>query len=208
MDFVHLHVHTEFSLLDGAARHQALLEKAKALGMSALAVTDHGLYGVIRFYQKAREAGIRPIIGCEITLEREDGPHLTLLARSLKGYSSLCGMLTAANLTGARPWVELSCLDDEDDGQSSGMERADSDEADSIPVVHGQPLPVSWQNLAEHAADLIALSGCQQGEIPSLVAQGKQPEALAAARRYQEVFDQGRFYLELQNYRTGPSQAA
>jgi error-prone DNA polymerase len=213
MDFVHLHVHTEFSLLDGAARHQVLLEKAKALGMSALAVTDHGLYGVIRFYQKALEAGIRPIIGCEITLEKEDGPHLTLLARSLKGYSSLCAMLTAANLTGARPWVELSCLDDEDDGQPSGdgpahaSEDASDDEADSIPVVHGQPLPVSWQNLAEHATDLIALSGCQQGEIPSLVAQGKQPEALAAARRYQEIFDQGRFYLELQNYRTGPSQA-
>jgi error-prone DNA polymerase len=213
MDFVHLHVHTEFSLLDGAARHQALLEKTKALGMSALAVTDHGLYGVIRFYQKAREAGIRPIIGCEITLEKEDGPHLTLLARSLKGYKSLCGMLTAANLTGARPWVELSCLDHEDTGQPSGNEPAranentDSDEADSISIVHGQPLPVSWQTLAEHATDLIALSGCHQGEIPSLVAQGKQPEALAAARRYQEIFDQGRFYLELQNYRTGPSQA-
>jgi DNA polymerase III alpha subunit len=171
MDFVHLHVHTEFSLLDGAARHQALLEKTKALGMSALAVTDHGLYGVIRFYQKAREAGIRPIIGCEITLEKEDGPHLTLLARSLKGYKSLCGMLTAANLTGARPWVELSCLDHEDTGQPSGNEPAranentDSDEADSISIVHGQPLPVSWQTLAEHATDLIALSGCHQGEI-------------------------------------------
>jgi error-prone DNA polymerase len=175
---------------------------------------------VIRFYQKAREAGIRPIIGCEITLEKEDGPHLTLLARSLKGYASLCGMLTAANLTGARPWVDLSCLDDEDDSQSSGAdgvnertneradEPADDAEADSIPVVHGQPLPVSWQNLAEHAADLIALSGCQRGEIPSLVAQGKQTEALAAARRYLEVFDQGRFYLELQNYRTASSQAA
>ena len=78
----------------------------------------------------------------------------------------------------------------------------------TIPVVHGQPLPVSWQNLAEHATDLIALSGCQQGEIPSLVAQDKQPEALAAVRRYQEVFDQGRSLPGAQNYRTGPSRAA
>jgi len=72
MGFVHLHVHTEFSLLDGAARHQELLARAKALGMPALVVTDHGLYGVVRFYQKARELGIRPIIGCEVAVEAGD----------------------------------------------------------------------------------------------------------------------------------------
>ena len=170
--------------------------------MPALAVTDHGLYGVVRFYQKALEAGVKPIIGCEITLE--NGHHLTLLARSNKGYTSLCRMLTAANLANARPWVET-------EHQAPSMRRRiepASTETDSLPATHCRPLPVSWQNLAEHATDLIALSGCRQGEIPSLPAQGKQQEARSVARRCQEIFGEAGFYLELQNYRTGRNQAA
>lgn len=201
MDFVHLHVHTEFSFLDGAARHQALLEKAKELGMSALAITDHGLYGVVRFYQKARQIGIRPIIGCEITLENDNGYHLTLLARSNKGYAAICQMLTVANLADARPWVDMGSLEEMGD-------EPESSEGDSLPNTHCRPLPITWQNLMEHADDLIALSGCSHGEIPALVAQGRQQEATAAARRYQQVFGPDRFYLELQNYRTSQSQSA
>jgi len=190
MDFVHLHVHTEFSFLDGAARHDELLARAKALGMPALAVTDHGLYGVVRFYQKAREFGIKPLIGCEVSVEagnqgrrasgdqesgaagdREGSYHLTLLARSTQGYTSLCRLLTAA--AAGRP---------------------------ATPSYRSPP--VAWQHLAEQASDLIALSGCRQGEVPSLIAQGQTEQAVAALRRYQALFGAERFYLELQNYRT------
>jgi error-prone DNA polymerase len=98
MVFIHLHVHSEYSFLDGASSLDRLLEKAKALGMSAMALTDHNrLTGAIRFYEKAKALGIRPIIGAEIDLE--GGYHLTLLCRDKRGYSNLCRLLTEAHLT-------------------------------------------------------------------------------------------------------------
>ena len=97
MSFIHLHVHSQYSFLDGASSLDRLLEKAKALGMPALAHTDHNrLTGAVRFYQKAQAAGIKPIIGAEIDLE--GGYHLTLLCKDGRGYSNLCRLLTEANL--------------------------------------------------------------------------------------------------------------
>jgi len=96
-DFVHLHVHSPYSFLDGASSIERLLQKAKHLGMPAMAITDHNsLSGVIRFYDKAREMGIKPIIGAEVDVE--DGYHLTLLAQDLKGYASLCRIISEAQL--------------------------------------------------------------------------------------------------------------
>ena len=101
MGFVHLHVHSQYSFLDGASSLDRLLEKAKALGMPALALTDHNrLTGAIKFYEKARALGIKPIIGAEIDLE--GGYHLTLLCKDRKGYSNLCRLLTESHLSSRR----------------------------------------------------------------------------------------------------------
>ena len=98
MSFVHLHVHSQYSFLDGASSLDKLLEKAKALDMPALALTDHNrLTGAIRFYEKAKNLGIKPIIGAEIDLE--GGYHLTLLCKDRRGYSNLCRLLTGAQLS-------------------------------------------------------------------------------------------------------------
>jgi error-prone DNA polymerase len=104
MGFVHLHVHSQYSFLDGASSLDRLLEKAKALGMPALALTDYNrLTGAVKFYEKARALGIKPIIGAEIDFD--GGYHLTLLCTDMKGYSNLCRLLTEAHLsngTGSR----------------------------------------------------------------------------------------------------------
>jgi len=99
MNFVHLHVHSHYSFLDGASSLDRLLEKAKELNMSAMALTDHDrLTGAVKFYEKARALGIKPIIGAEVTLE--GGYHLTLICKDRKGYSNLCRLLTEAHLNG------------------------------------------------------------------------------------------------------------
>jgi DNA polymerase III alpha subunit len=98
VNFVHLHVHSQYSFLDGASSLDRLLEKAKSLGMSALALTDHNrLTGAIRFYEKARGLGIKPIIGAKIDVD--GGYHITLLCKDKKGYSNLCRLITEASLT-------------------------------------------------------------------------------------------------------------
>ncbi len=94
--FTHLHVHSAFSMLDGAARLDDLIARAKELGMPALALTDHSLVGAVRFYQRAREAGVKPILGAEIVIE--GGGHLTLLAKDSQGYAHLCRLVSSANL--------------------------------------------------------------------------------------------------------------
>ncbi len=97
MDFVHLHVHSQYSFLDGASSLDSLLKKAEKLGMPALALTDHNrLTGAVRFYEKARALGIKPIIGAEINVE--GGHHLTLFCKDKRGYSNLCRLLTEAHL--------------------------------------------------------------------------------------------------------------
>lgn len=173
--FVHLHVHSEYSLLDGLAKVDALAKRAAELGMPAIALTDHGvLFGVIEFYEKCRAAGVKPIIGCEIYLApnsmrsragREDQTtyHLVLLARNNQGYQNLLRIATAAQLEGFyyRPRIDK-------------------------------------EYLAAHAQGLIALSACGSGEIPRLIQDGLHERAREAAAWYRDLFGPDGFYLELQ----------
>ena len=159
--FTHLHVHTEYSLLDGMCRIPQLVAKAKELGMESLAITDHGvMYGVIEFYQAAKEAGIKPIIGCEIyiapgsRLSRNAGDknnyHLILLAKNQTGYQNLIQLTTKAHLEGFyyRPRVDKELLE-------------------------------------QHKEGLIALSACFSGEVQYLILGRRYDEARQAALWYQ-----------------------
>ncbi len=175
-DFVHLHVHTEYSLLDGAIRIDSLLERAASFHMNSVAITDHGtMYGVIEFYDKAYKAGIKPIIGCELyispTSRFDKDPryktglfHLTVLAKNARGYKNLCKLVTAGHLEGFyyKPRVDKDILEECSEG-------------------------------------LIALSGCLHGEIPRLIQAGRLEKAAQVARAYQKMFGDGNFYLEVQN---------
>ena len=172
--FTHLHVHSEYSLLDGMCRIPQLVSRTKELGMDSLALTDHGvLYGAIEFYQAAREAGIKPIIGCEVYVAQDSRHgrtagnksyfHLVLLARDDTGYRNLIQLATKAHLEGFyyRPRVDRELLQ-------------------------------------EHHQGLIALSACLAGEIPRLVLQRQVEEAKQAALWHKETF--GDFYLEIQRH--------
>ena len=172
--FSHLHVHTEYSMLDGLSRIEPLVRRAKELGMDSLAITDHGgMYGAIDFYQAATQAGVKPIIGCEMYVapgSRHDRSpsektpyHLTVLARDATGYRNLVKLATKAQLEGFyyKPRVDREVLQQHSDG-------------------------------------LVVLSGCPSGEVPSLISQGRVEEAAAAARWYREVFDE--YYFELMEH--------
>jgi DNA polymerase-3 subunit alpha len=172
--FTHLHVHTEYSLLDGMCRISQLVKQAKELGMDALAITDHGaLYGAIEFYVAAKEAGIKPIIGCEVYLAPgsrfdrnaadKDSYHLILLAKDETGYQNLLQLVTKANLEGFyyRPRIDKELL-------------------------------------AEFSRGLIGLSACIGGEVPRLILGGRLEAAKEAALWYKEVL--GDFYLEIQRH--------
>jgi len=175
-EFIHLHNHTEFSLLDGASRIPLLIKKAKELGMDSIAITDHGvMYGAIGFYTAAKAAGIKPIIGCELyvaprtrfdkTTKEDRSPyHLTLLAKDALGYRNLVKLVTIAHLEGfyAKPRVDKDVLKDLSKG-------------------------------------LVALSGCQGGEIPSLILDGKYDKAKSTALEYREIFGDD-FYLEIMDH--------
>jgi len=175
--FTHLHVHTEYSLLDGAARIDELAKRAAELEMTALAITDHGvMYGVIDFYKACRKYGVKPIIGCEIytapgkrtekTLGKEDrNNHLVLLAENNEGYRNLVKIVSQANIDGFyyKP-------------------RADKD------------------LLQDHSKGLIALSACLAGEIPELLLQDNYPRAKEVALQFQEIFGKDHFYLEIQDH--------
>lgn len=175
--FVHLHVHTEYSLLDGACRIKDLVKHAKELDMPAVAITDHGvLYGVIDFYREALKNGIKPIIGCEVyvaersRLDKEAGLdanqfHLVLLCRDETGYRNLVQMVTRAYLEG----------------------------------FYYKPR-VDHELLQEYGSGLIALSGCIRGEIPQSILSGQNEKAEQLALQYQSYFGQGNFYLEIQNH--------
>lgn len=172
--FTHLHVHTEYSLLDGLCRIPQLVARAKELGMDSLAITDHGnMYGTIDFYVAAREAGIRPIIGCEIYVAETDyrsrsssektPHHLTLLVKNQKGYRNLIQLVTKANLEGFyyKPRVDKDLL-------------------------------------AQHNDGLIALSGCMQGELARLILEDRLDEAAIQAKWYKDTFHD--YYLEIQRH--------
>jgi len=174
--FVHLHVHTQYSLLDGAIRIEPLLRRAASYHMISVAITDHGtMYGVIDFYKKAYNAGIKPIIGCELYIaprgrfhktpgDKSGMFHVILLAKNREGYQNLCRLVTAAYLEGFyyKPRVDKAIL-------------------------------------ADYSKGLIALSGCLHGEIPRLIQAGRLDKAAEAARGYEAIFGEDNFYLEVQN---------
>ena len=175
-DFVHLHVHTQYSLLDGAIRIDDLLRRAAAFDMQAVTVTDHGtLFGAVEFFEKATAAGIKPIIGCEIyvaprtrfdktPLDNKELSHLILLVKNEEGYRNLCKLATAAQLEGFyyKPRIDK-------------------------------------QILKECCRGLIGLSACLHGEIPRCIQQGRIEQAEEAAHGYLEIFGENNFFLEVQN---------
>lgn len=185
MKFTHLHVHSHYSLLDGLAKIDELVARAAELKMEALALTDHGnLYGAIEFYQKAKKAGIKPIIGAEIYVAYERMQdrrpniddkryHLTLLAKNSEGYHNLIKLITKANLEGFyyKPRLDKELL-------------------------------------RQYSEGLIALSGCFTSEISRAVANRKPEAAERIAREYQEIFGKENFFLELGAHFNYPDQKA
>ena len=184
MNFIHLHTHSHYSLLDGLAKIDDLINQAKANNMSALALTDHGvMYGTIEFYEKCQKAGIKPIIGVEMYLApngRQNKTakvddvryHLVLLAKNNIGYQNLIKLTSIAHLEGFyyRPRID-------------------------------------WEILTKYKEGLIALSACLQGEIPVAILSGDQQRTEQTVKRYHDLFGPGNFYLELQSHPSIPEQA-
>ncbi|MBP3318693.1 MAG: DNA polymerase III subunit alpha, partial [Ruminiclostridium sp.] len=177
MAFVHLHVHSEFSLLDGACRIQGLVNRAQELGQTAIAVTDHGvMYGAVDFYKAAKAAGIKPIIGCEVYVaprtrfdkvhELDDRPrHLVLLCKDDTGYRNLCALVSRSFTEG----------------------------------FYGKPR-VDMELLKKYHEGLIALSACLAGEVPTRILSGDYEGAKAHALEMLEIFGSDNYYLELQDH--------
>ena len=177
MSFVHLHVHTEYSLLDGACRIDRMMERVKELGQDAIAITDHGvMYGCIDFYKAAKAAGIKPIIGCEVYMARRrmsdrihgvdnDPYHLVLLCKDRRGYENLCYMVSEAFLHGfyGKPRIDLDLL-------------------------------------REHHEGLMALSACLAGAIPQYLMEESYDSAKEYALKMAQIMGEGNFYLELQDH--------
>jgi DNA polymerase-3 subunit alpha len=177
-DFVHLHVHSQYSLLDGACRIKDLVKKAAALGMPALAVTDHGnMFSTIDFYNAARSAGVKPIIGSEAYVlkkgsrfdksaaQREDISHLLLLVKDETGYKNLCKLTATAYLDGFY--------------YSPRMDK---------------------EILSKHAEGLICSTACLKGEVAQHLLDGNYDSALKAADDYRQIFGKGNFYIELMDH--------
>ncbi len=176
-NFVHLHLHTEYSLLDGACRIGRLFGRLKELGQTACAITDHGvMYGAVDFYRAAKEAGIKPIIGCEVYVaprtrfdrvhELDSDPHhLVLLCKNEQGWRSLCKLESLAFTEGfyGKPRVDTELLEKYHDG-------------------------------------LIAMSACLSGQIPKLLLEGRYGEAAETASWYEGLFGKGNYYLEIQDH--------
>ncbi|MFZ4776149.1 MAG: DNA polymerase III subunit alpha, partial [Terrimicrobiaceae bacterium] len=178
MSFVHLHCHSEYSLLDGAVRVEDLIKKAKDFGMPAVALTDHGnLYGAVPFYQAKKGSGVKPIIGCELYVApgsmteknsssgKDTAFHLTALAVDEEGYKNLVKLVTAAHLEGFyyKPRVDKELL-------------------------------------AKHSKGLIILSGCLKGEVNSLLQVGNFKAAQIAAAGYRDIFGKENFFVELHDH--------
>ncbi|MFH0800208.1 MAG: DNA polymerase III subunit alpha [Pseudomonadota bacterium] len=177
-NFVHLHVHSYFSLLDGAAPISALAGRAKEFRMPALGLTDHGnIFGAIEFYQTLSKAGVKPCIGCEVYLPTRGDrksrdtsgeghlAHLTLLVKNRDGYRNLCRLITSSYLEGFyyKPRIDKGILREYNEG-------------------------------------LIALSGCLKGEIPRALSEGRWEDALGAATEFASIFTGNRFFLEIQDH--------
>ncbi len=174
--FAHLHVHTQYSLLDGAIRIDRLLKRVADFDMDTVAITDHGtMFGAFEFYEKAKKAGIKPIIGCECylaprrhtdktPLDKGGLSHIILLAKNREGYRNLCKLATIAQLQGFyyKPRIDKELL-------------------------------------KHHSKGLIGLSACLHGEVPRMIQEGRMDKADKAARDYLNVFGEGNFFLEVQN---------
>lgn len=184
MNFTHLHVHTEYSLLDGASKIRELVARTKELGMDSIAITDHGvMYGVIDFYRAAQEAGIRPIIGCEVYVapgsrfDRENNQgeerynHLVLLAENDTGYKNLMKIVSK--------------------GFTEGF--------------YYKPR-VDYEVLRRYHEGIIALSACLAGAVASKLVKGLYDEAKTEALKLQDIFGEGNFFLELQDHGLSPQQ--
>lgn len=175
-NFTHLHLHTEYSLLDGACRIEGLMQRVKALGQTAVAITDHGvMYGCVDFYKAAKKAGVKPIIGCEVyvatrtrfdKVNRIDGSnHLVLLCKNETGYKNLIKMVSA--------------------GFTEGF--------------YNKPR-VDHELLEEYHEGLICLSACLAGEIPQALLAGDYEKAKNLARYYEDLFGKGNYYIEIQDH--------
>ena len=174
--FVHLHLHTEYSLVDGACRIDKLMDRVKACGQDAVAITDHGvMYGCVQFYKAAKKAGIKPIIGCEVYVANRtrfdkvshmDGNcHLVLLCKNKQGYQNLIKMVSKAFIEG----------------------------------FYNKPR-IDKQLLEEYHEGLIALSACLAGEVPRALSAGDYDKAKEVALWYRDVFGEGNYYIELQDH--------
>ena len=176
MAFTHLHVHTEYSLLDGAGKIDRILDRCQQLGMDSIAITDHGaMYGVVEFYKAAKQRGIHPVIGCEVyvapgsmedkTAAAREYAHLVLLAENQQGYRNLVYLVSEGFLRG----------------------------------FYYKPR-IDYELLAAHSEGLIGLSACLAGDIPRLIVDGRMGDAEKLARRLAGIFGPDRFYLELQDH--------
>ena len=178
MAFTHLHVHTEYSLLDGSNKIKECVKRVKELGMDSVAITDHGvMYGVIDFYRAARAEGVKPILGCEVyvapnsrfdkelTGGEERYHHLVLLAENNQGYANLMKIVSRGFTEGYyyKPRVDMEVLREFHEG-------------------------------------IIALSACLAGEVPRYIEKGMIEEAKQAALKYQDCFGKGNYFLELQDH--------
>ncbi|MFH1583753.1 MAG: DNA polymerase III subunit alpha, partial [Actinomycetota bacterium] len=174
-DFIHLHTHTEFSLLDGAIKIPNLISKAKEFNMHSVAITDHGnMYGAIEFYNLAKEVNIKPIIGCEFYVainsrfdkskREEKSNHLTLLAKDIQGYKNLMKLVTLSYFEGFyyKPRVDLELL-------------------------------------SKYSSGIIALSGCVSGNIPRLILEDRINDSIESVSKFCEIFGKENFYLEIQD---------
>jgi error-prone DNA polymerase len=185
-NFAHLHVHSCFSFQDGASGVEKLVRKAGELGMDAMAITDHNnLSAAVRFTKAAKECGIKPICGAEVTLE--DGSHLVLLAENPKGYSNISKILTEAYMS--RDWQNTAQALE---GKDVAKTREELKRRRLQPKVY-------LASLEEHNEGIIALSGCMRGAIPILIRSGRFGCALRLARKYAGIFGPDRFYIELEN---------
>src|SRR5208337_4706579 len=174
-EFTHLHLHTEYSLLDGACDVSKLVDRVAALGQKSVAMTDHGnIYGAVHFFDAAKAKGIKPILGCELYIcknedhrapgDGDENNHLLVLAQNEEGYRNLIRITSEASLHG----------------------------------FYRKPR-VSKKYLAEHAAGLIGFSGCLAGELCQELIAGKYEEARHTASEYQDIFGKGNFFLEIQD---------
>lgn len=186
VDFAHLHVHTEYSLLDGFSRIKKLVKQSKDLGMDHMAITDHGaMYGALEFYKECTKGGVHPILGVESYLvpDHKDKPkfkqgdkryyHLLLLAQNNTGYRNLMKLMTLANTQG----------------------------------MHANRARIDKALLAQYGEGIIGTSSCLGGEIPQLLIEGKIEEAYNTARWFRDTLGPNNFYLEIQDHRGYPDQA-